>query len=161
MIVWRAAERTLAWSTVDNGVDDPVYYVSAGKTGAFNVGFEVTNTGRLPVTVSGLAEPTAYRLAQMGRYSGDNVPTGGHFAGGLVAFEPVRIDPGDSQYLVLELRITEEMVCRTPGGASLYGHPTFRFEALGFVPRTSTVEAPFRVVSTCGNAVPPDYDPRG
>jgi hypothetical protein len=52
-------------------------------------------------------------------------------------------------------------VCRTLGGAALYGHPTFRFEALGFIPRTSTVETPFRVVSTCGDAVPPDYAPRG
>jgi hypothetical protein len=153
-------QSTLAWSTVDNGVDYPVYYVSSGETGAFNVGFEVTNTGRLPVTVTGLAEPTAFRLAQMGRYSGNNVPGGGHFAGGLVAFEPVSIAPGDSRYLVLELRVTEEMVCKTPGGAAIYSHPEFRFRALGFIPRSSTVETPFRVVSTCGDAVPPEYHPR-
>jgi hypothetical protein len=110
---------------------------------------------------TGLADPTSFRLAQMGRYSGNDVPGGGHFAGGLVPFEPVRIDPGDSTYLVLELRITEEKVCRTPGGAALDEHPTFLFEALGFMPRTSTVETPFRVLSTCGDTVPPDYAPRG
>ena len=33
-----------AWSAADTGVGDVVYYVSAGKPGVFEVGFDVTGT---------------------------------------------------------------------------------------------------------------------
>lgn len=150
---------SLSWSSVENGVDYPVYYVSATKTGTFNVGFEVTNTGKLPVKVVGLGTPTAFSLVQMGRYSTDDVPGGGHFAGGIVPFEPVTIDPGDSRYVVLQLKTTEASC--SPGATMTYSHPPFRYQTLGVISRTATVEAPFRVVGVCSDTPPPNYDPFG
>jgi hypothetical protein len=138
----------------------PVYYVSAPKTGAFNVGFDVTNTGRLPVKVVGLGSPTAFTLFQMGRYSTNDAPGGGPLRGRHRSLRAGDHAPGDSRHVVLQLKITDETVCTSPGSFGIHSHPPFRYRTLGFIPRTATVEAPFRVVTVCGDRLPPDYDTR-
>jgi len=78
----------------------------------------------------------------------------------LVPFEPVTIQPGDSHYLVLQLRIEGEMVCTQSGGSLVPSDPPLRFRTLGVVPGEQTVGLPFTVVGMCGNVLPPDYNAR-
>ena len=78
----------------------------------------------------------------------------------LVPFEPVTIDPGDSRYLVLQLRIEGEEVCTQSGGSFVPSDPGLRFRTLGIAPGGQTVPLPFTVVGMCSNEVPPDYDAR-
>ena len=148
-----------AWSVADTGVGDVVYYVSAGKPGVFEIGFDVQNTGRLPITLQGLASPTAFTLASMGRYPVFEEPSR-EVGRPLVPFEPVTIDPGDSHYLVLQLRIGGEVVCTQSGGSFVPSDPGLRFRTLGLVPGEQTVGLPFTVVGMCGSELPPDYNAR-
>ena len=148
-----------AWSAADTGVGDVVYYVSAGKPGVFEIGFDVRNGGRLPITLQGLGSPTAFTLASMGRYPMFEEP-GREVGRPLVPFEPVTIDPGDSHYLVLQLRIEGEMVCTQSGGSVVPSDPALRYRTLGVVPGEQTVPLPFTVVGMCGNELPPDYNAR-
>jgi hypothetical protein len=100
----------------DTGVGDVVYYVSAGKPATFEIGFDIENGGRLPITLQGLGSRTVFTLASMGRYPSFEEP--GHEVGRpLVPFEPVTIDPGDSRYLVLQFRIEGDVVCTQSGGS--------------------------------------------
>ena len=95
----------------------------------------------------------------MGRYPMFEEP-GREVGRPIVPFEPVTIDPGDSHYLVLQLRIEGEEVC-TQGDASFVpSDPALRFRTLGIVPGEQTVPLPFTVVAMCGNALPPDYNAR-
>ncbi|MGH3045354.1 MAG: hypothetical protein ACRDM2_11535 [Gaiellaceae bacterium] len=148
-----------AWSAADTGVGDVVYYVSAGKPGVFEIGFEVTNGGRLPVTLRGLGSPTIFTLAGMAPYPTYEEPNN-EAAGQIVPFEPVTLDPGDSRFLMLQLRIEGEKVCTQSGGSFVPSDPGLRFRTLGIVPGEQTVPLPFTVVGMCGNALPPDYDAR-
>jgi hypothetical protein len=148
-----------AWSVADTGVGDVVYYVSAGKPGVFEIGFDVQNTGRLPITLQGLGSPTAFTLASMGRYPVFEEPTR-EVGRPLVPFEPVTIGPGDSHYLVLQLRIEGEVVCTQSGGSFVPSDPGLRFRTLGLVPGEQTVGLPFTVVGMCGSELPPDYNAR-
>jgi len=150
---------TAAWSQADTGVGDIVYYVSAGKPGVFEVGFDVTNGGRLPITLQGLGSSAIFSLGGMSRYPTFEEP--GHAVGRpLVPFEPVTIDPGDSRYLVLQLRIEGQMVCEQSGGSFVPSDPALRYRTLGVVPGEQTVGLPFTIVGMCGNALPPDYNAR-
>jgi hypothetical protein len=148
-----------AWSAADTGVGDVVYYVSVGKPATFEVGFDVENGGRLPITLQGLGSPTAFTLASMGRYATFEEP-GREVGRPLVPFEPVTIDPGDSRYLVLQLRIEGEVVCTQSGGSFVPSDPALRFRTLGVVPGEQTIPLPFTVVGICGTALPPDYGAR-
>ena len=148
-----------AWSAADTGVGDVVYYVSTGKPGVFEIGFEVTNSGRLPVTLQGLGSPTSFTLAGMARYPTFEEPNK-KAAGEIVPFEPVTIDPGDSRFLVLQLRVEGEKVCTQSGGSFVPSDPALRFRTLGIVPGEQTVPVPFTVVGMCGTELPPDYHAR-
>ncbi len=148
-----------AWSAADTGVGDVVYYVSAGKPGVFEIGFEVTNSGRLPVTVQGLGSPTSFTLAGMAPYPTFEEPNK-EAAGKIVPFEPVTIDSGDSRFLMLQLRIEGENVCTQSGGSFVPSDPALRFRTLGIVPGEQTVPVPFTVVGMCGNELPPHYNAR-
>jgi hypothetical protein len=147
---------TAAWSAADTGVGDVVYYVSAGKPATFEIGFDIQNGGRLPITLQGLGSPTAFTLASMGRYPLGEEPTR-EVGRPLVPFEPVTIDPGDSHYLVLQLRIEGEALCPPGSGSFVPSDPALRFRTLGVVPGEQTVGLPFTVVGMCGNQLPPDY----
>ncbi len=148
-----------AWSAADTGVGDVVYYVSAGKPATFEIGFDVQNSGRLPIKLQGLGSPAAFTLASMGRYPVFEEP-GREVGRPLVPFEPVTIDPGDSHYLVLQLRIEGEEVCTQGGTSFVPSDPALRFRTLGIVPGEQTVPLPFTVVAMCGNALPADYNAR-
>jgi hypothetical protein len=150
---------TAAWSVADTGVGDVVYYVSAGKPAVFEIGFDVENGGRLPITLQGLGSPTAFALARMGRYPTFEEPSR-EVGRPLVPFEPVTIDPGDSRYLVLELRIEGQEVCSQPGSSGVPSDPGLRYRTLGIVPGETVVGLPFTVVTLCGNELPPDYNAR-
>jgi hypothetical protein len=148
-----------AWSGADTGVGDIVYYVSAAEPATFEVGFDVKNGGRLPVTLQGLGSSSPFTLAGMGRYPMFEEP--GQEAGRpLVPFEPVTIDPGDSHYLLLQLRIEGELVC-TSGGSFVPSDPALRFRTLGVVPSEQTVPLRFTVVGICGAQLPPNYTATG
>lgn len=147
---------TAAWSSADTGVGDIVYYVSAGKPGVFEIGFEVTNGGRLPVTLQGLGSPTIFTLAGMAPYPTFEEPNN-QAAGEIVPFEPVTIDPGDSRFLTLQLTIEGDKVCTQSGGAVIPSDPGLRYRTLGIVPGETTVPLPFTVVTICGNTLPADY----
>jgi hypothetical protein len=109
------------------------------------------------VTVRGLDSPSAFTLAGMGRYPTFEEPD--HRVGRpIVPFEPVTINPGDSRYLVLQLRIGETSVCTIRGGSGIPTDPDLRYRTLGIVPRTGTVELPFTVVTVCGDELPPSYN---
>lgn len=92
---------TAAWSKADTGGRDIVEYVSAGKPGIFEIGFEVTNGGRLPVALQGLGVADDLHPR---REPNDQA------AGVIVVFEPVTIDPGDSRFFMLQLSIEGEKV---------------------------------------------------
>jgi hypothetical protein len=149
---------TLAWSQVRAWPNDPLYYVATGKPGTFEVGFDVTNTGRLAVTIEGLEPGSSYSGLQMGRYSTNDVPAGGHFAGGIVPFEPVTIEPGDSRFIILQFTVTPETACNFPGSFGGPESPRLRYRTLGLIPRTARVEPPFQIATVCGTEIPPDYD---
>ena len=155
--ITRAPGGTAAWSSADTGVGDVVYYVSAGKPGVFEVGFDVTNGGRLPVTVQGLGSHTPFTLAGMALYPTFEEPDHQATAAEIVPFEPVTIDPGDSRFLMMQLKIEGREVCPQPGGASLPSDPALRYRTLGIVPGEATVPLPFTVVMICGNTLPADY----
>ena len=150
---------TAAWSQADTGVGDIVYYVSAGQPGVFEVGFDVTNGGRLPITLQGLGSPTIFSLGGMAQYPTFEEP-GREVGRPLVPFEPVTIDPGDSRYLILQLKIEGQMVCGQSGGSFVPSDPALRYRTLGVVPGEQTVPLPFTVVGICGNKLPPDYTAR-
>ena len=147
---------TVRWTSVDTGAGDTVYYVSAAKPGSFEIGYDLANEGRLPVTIQGIASPSAFGLSGMARY-----PTfeeqDRHVAGDIVPFEPVTIDPGDARFLVLQVRFAGESLCSTAGVRGLPSDPEFEYRTLGLVPRTATVELPFTVVTVCGDELPPSY----
>jgi hypothetical protein len=147
---------TAAWSQADTGVGDIVYYVSAGEPGVFEVAFDVTNGGRLPITLQGLDSSTPFTLGGMGRYPTFEEPSRA-VGRPRVPFEPVTIDPGDSRYLILQLEIEGQMVCTQPGGSFVPSDPGLRYRTLGIVPGEQTVPLPFTVVGICGNELPPDY----
>ena len=147
---------TAAWSSADTGVGDIVYYVSAGKPGTFQIGFDVTNGGRLPVTLQGLGSPTPFTLAGMARYPMFQEPDH-RAAGEIVPFEPVTIDPGDSRFLMLQLKIEGAEVCTQSRGAGIPSDPGLRYRTLGIVPGETTVPLRFTVVTICGNTLPADY----
>jgi len=147
---------TARWTSVDTGAGDIVYYVSAAEPAAFEIGYDLANEGRLPVTIQGIGSPSAFTLAGMARYPTLEEPDR-QVAGAIVPFEPVTIDPGDARFLVLQIRIAGESVCATGGGRGLPSDPTFRYRTLGVVPRTATVELPFTVVTVCGDELPPSY----
>jgi hypothetical protein len=154
-----APQGSAAWSEADTGVGDVVYYVSAGKPATFEIGFSIENGGRLPITLQGLGSPTSFTLAFMGRYPLFEEPTR-EVGRPLVPFEPVTIDPGDTHYLVLQLRIEDELLCTGGGGSFVPSDPALRFRTLGLVPGEQTVGLPFTVVGMCGTALPPDYNAR-
>jgi hypothetical protein len=151
---------TAAWSQADTGVGDIVYYVSAGKPGTFEVGFDVTNGGRLPITLQGLGSPTAFTLGGMAAYPTFEEPDRA-VGGTIVPFEPVRIDPGDSRYFILRLTIAGQEVCTQPGLSSVPSDPALRYRTLGIVPGEAVVGLPFTVVLLCGNELPADYSAQG
>ena len=95
----------------------------------------------------------------MGRYPTFEEP-GREVGRPLVPFEPVTIDPGDSRYLVLQLRIEGEKVCTQAGASVVPSDPALRYRTLGVVPGEQTVPLPFTVVGMCGNELPPDYNAR-
>jgi len=155
--VWGAPAGTLAWSSADTGIGDTVYYVTEGTPGTFEIGYDVENTGRLPATVQGLGSPSFLTLSGMGRYPTFEEPD--HRVGGeIVPFEVLTIEPGDSRYLVLRLRVTPEGVCTTPGASGIHSDPALRYQTLGIVPRTATIDLPFTVVTVCGDELPPSYN---
>ena len=154
-----APSGSAAWSEADTGVGDVVYYVSAGKPGVFEIGFSVENGGRLPITLQGLGSPTVFTLASMARHPLFEEPTR-EVGRPLVPFEPVTIDPGDSRYLILQLRIEGDVICTQSGGSFVPSDPGLRFRTLGVVPGEQTVGLPFTVVGMCGTALPPDYKAR-
>jgi hypothetical protein len=147
---------TLAWTEVDAGFADRLYYVSAGEAGRFEIGYDVANTGRLPLTIQGIASGTAFTLAGMARYPTFEEPDR-MVAGEIVPFEPVTVDPGDSRYLVLQLRIAGELVCTSRGAMRVPSDPGLSYRIGGFVPRTVTLDLPFTVVEVCGDELPPTY----
>ena len=144
---------SLEYVIVEDGVHDPVFYVSAEEPGTFSVGFDVTNTGRLPVEVQGLAlggELSGLRMGRAGTWV-DSSREG--FDRAIVPFEPVTIDPGDGRYLVLQFRITEETACGpmyAPGTARGFSDVSLRYRYVGGFEKTATVQPPFTVVLTCG-----------
>ena len=84
-----------------------------------------------------------------------------HAVGGtIVPFEPVRIDPGDSRYLILRLTIAGREVCTQPGGSTVPSDPALRYRTLGIVPGEAVVGLPFTVVMLCGDELPPEYNAR-
>jgi hypothetical protein len=150
---------TAAWTQADTGVGDLVYYVSAGKPAVFEVGFDVTNGGRLPITLQGLGSPSAFTLGGMAAYPTFEEPDRA-VGGTIVPFEPVRIDPGDSRYLILRLTIAGREVCTQPGGSAVPSDPALRYRTLGMVPGEAVVGLPFTVVMLCGNELPPEFNAR-
>jgi hypothetical protein len=148
---------TLAWSQVRAWPNETVYYVATGKAGTFEVGFDVTNTGRLAVTLDGLDSESSYAGLRMGRYSVNDMPAG-HLVGSTVPFEPVTIEPGDSRFILLRFTVTPETACNFPGSFGGLESPRLRYQTLGLISRTARVEPPFRIATVCGTEIPPDYD---
>ena len=145
---------SLEYVAVNDGVHDTVYYVSAKEPGTFAVGFDVTNAGRLPVEVEGLALEgqglVGLHLGRSGTWA-DSSRAGLDHA--IVPFEPVTIDPGQGRYLVLRFRLTEETACGpmyAPGTSRSFSDVSLRYRYLGGFEKTATVPPPFTVVLTCG-----------
>jgi hypothetical protein len=139
---------------VNDGVHDTVYYVSAEEPGTFSVGFDLTNSGRLPVEVQRLAlEGQGLVGLRMGRSDtwADSSREGLDHA--IVPFEPVTIESGEGRYLVLEFRLTPRNTCGPnygPGTGRLFSDVSLRYSYLGGFEKTATVQPPFAVVLTCG-----------
>lgn len=150
-----APDGTVEWTSVDTGVGDTVYYVSAAKPGSFEIAYDLANEGRLPVTIHGLGSPSAFSFAGMARYSTFEEPDR-HVGGEIVPFEPFTLDGGDARLLVLQIRITGESVCDS-GAYGVPSDPKVRYRTLGVVPRTGTLDLPFTVVEVCGDELPPSY----
>ncbi len=141
---------------METGAGDVVYYVSAAEPATYEIGYDLANEGRLPVTIQGIASPSTFTLAGMARYPTFEEPDR-QVPGDIVPFEPVTIDPGDARFLVLQIRIAGESVCTTRGVRGLPSDPTFRYRTLGLVPRTATMDLSFAVVTACGSDLAPSY----
>jgi hypothetical protein len=141
---------------VDDGVHGTVYYVSAEEPGTFEAGFDVTNTGRLAVTLAGVEAPAGAGVLglRMGRAGTWIDSTDGGGDGAIVPFAPVTIEPGQGRYLVVHLRVTAETTCGpdfASGTARVFSDVSLRFGYGGAFERTAAVEAPFAIVLDCGD----------
>jgi hypothetical protein len=144
---------SLEWTQVHDGVHDIVYYVSAEEQGTFEVGFDITNTGRLPVELEGLGAGTAFAGLQMARDGTWEDSQGAALPERIVPFEPVTVEPGAGRYLVLQVAITEETACGPnygPGSRRVLSNPRMRYRYAGAFERTALVEPPFTIVAVCG-----------
>lgn len=131
-----------------------MYFVNRSG-GTFEIGFDITNEGRLPVTIEGLAETDSFvnEISGMGRHSIMEDP-GGVYPD-LVAFEPVAIEPGDGRFLRFSMTFDGARRCQDSLGYSYTSFRTFRlrFSYAGVFERTASVDAPFRVAPYCGPGV--------
>ena len=149
-----------AWSAADTGVGDVVYYVSAGKPGVFEIGFDVENSGRLPFTLQGprLADRLhAWRAWVAIRRSRSPVARSDARSS---RSSPSRSTRATRATSCCSSGSKARMVCTQSGASFVPSDPALRFRTLGIVPGEQTVPLPFTVVGMCGNELPPDYNAR-
>jgi hypothetical protein len=150
-----SAGGTAEHSIIRTHVLEDMYFVNRSG-GTFEIGFDITNEGRLPVTIEGLADGDSFvsEISGMSRhsimeFSGGNYPD-------IVAFEPVTIEPGDGRFLRFSMNFDGARRCRDSGGG--YSFTSFRsfwlrYSYAGVFEGTARVEAPFRVAPYCGQQV--------
>ena len=138
------------------GLGKDVIYVSMNEPGYVAFGFDVANTGRVPVTVAGdTGEPGPLRLSGMGRNSERDAP-GARVYPDIVPFAAVEIAPGDKRYLSFRVQIDKPCAANYAPG-SMMGIDTvgLRYRYVGVFERDVRVEMPFLVGIVCGDLPKP------
>jgi hypothetical protein len=145
-------------SWVRPGLAEDVLYVSMNEPGWTEFGFDVTNDGRVPVTVEGLAtDSMPMTLAGLGAASERNAQGGAPYPD-IVPFKDVEIAPGDKRYLSFRVQIDKPCSGNfAPGSMMAFETVDLRYRYLRVFERDVTVDMPFTVGLVCGE-LPKPYD---
>jgi hypothetical protein len=123
----------------------PVYR----KGGAFDTAFTVHNTGRFAVTVSGLGSGPLAGLEPEALLTTDSSTTSAD-PDHLHAFQPLRLDPGDTAILVVRWRLA----CSGAAAELSADAVPLRYRYLSLFTRTERIRLPFAVTLRCAGGPP-------
>jgi hypothetical protein len=133
----------------------PVYFPAAHKRSSFDTAFTLRNSGRFPVTVTGL-EATAPRTPPWlgaAELLATTSSTASADPSELVAFQPLRIDPGDTAIVVV--RFGMRCTGATNASPDVYvDRLRLRYRYLSLFRRTATTRLPFAVTLRCVGGPP-------
>lgn len=123
-------------------------FVPAGERRTFDTAFTLRNTGRFATTVTDLVDrggtaPRALRLLATDSTAANADPQQLH------AFEPLRLDPGDTAALVVRWQVG----CAAGGGSA--DAVRLRYRYLSLFEREQTVALPFAVTVRCAGSQTP------
>jgi hypothetical protein len=132
----------------------PVFFPTAGRK-RFDTAFTLRNSGRFPVTVTGLSKSTPGPAPWLGPEellaTTSSIPSAD--PGDLLPFGTLRIDAGDTATVVVRFALH----CKgaTAGAPDVYVDAVrLRYRYLSLFTRTQTVRLPFAVTLRCFGGPP-------
>lgn len=132
----------------------PVFFPTSGRR-RFDAAFTLRNSGRFPVTVTGMSKPTPGPAPWLGpeELLATTSSNASADPSDLLPFENLRIDAGDSATVVV--RFALRCAGATAGAADVYVDAVrLRYRYLSLFTRTQTVRLPFAVTLRCFGGPP-------
>jgi hypothetical protein len=123
----------------------PVFIPAVREGESFDTAFTLHNTGRIAVTVSGLASSKADAALAPTMLLATDSSTASAEPSHLHAFRPLRLDPGDDAIVVVRWAID----CSAATGEASVDRVPLRYDYLSLFKRTGWIRLPFAVTLRC------------